>query len=57
MRSPWSTTIAAPRTRSAPRASRDVPLAPREYLEAVYSDLHDTIHRPARRLALQSCCR
>jgi uncharacterized membrane protein SpoIIM required for sporulation/uncharacterized RDD family membrane protein YckC len=29
--------------------------APRsaEYLEAVYSDLHDTVHRPARRILLQ----
>ncbi len=39
-------TIAAPRTPSA------VPLragAPGEYLEATYADLHDIIHRPARR--------
>jgi len=28
------------------------PARPAEYLEAVYSDLHDTVHRPARRLPL-----
>jgi len=28
------------------------PARPAEYLEAVYSDLHDTVHRPARRLSL-----
>jgi len=38
---------------SAARLSAD-PAAARstEYLEAVYSDLHDTIHRPARRMRL-----
>ena len=38
---------------SAARLSAD-PAAARstEYLEAVYSDLHDTIHRPARRMLL-----
>jgi len=35
----------------AARLSRDAEPAPAaEYVEAVYSDLHDTIHRPARRL-------
>jgi hypothetical protein len=34
------------------RLSTDPPRAPSEYLEAVYSDLHDTIHRPARRIGL-----
>jgi uncharacterized membrane protein SpoIIM required for sporulation/uncharacterized RDD family membrane protein YckC len=37
----------------AARSSRDsTPPRAAEYLEAVYSDLHDTIHRPARRTSL-----
>ena len=54
MRWPWSTTIGAPRMRSAPRDCRAIArrARPPEYLEAVYSDLHDTIHRPARRTLL-----
>ena len=44
-------TIGAPRRSSARRASRSPPPRTTEYLEAVYADLHDSIHRPARRAA------
>ena len=37
---------------SAARASTGPAARSAEYLEAVYSDLHDTIHRPARRMPL-----
>jgi uncharacterized membrane protein SpoIIM required for sporulation/uncharacterized RDD family membrane protein YckC len=39
--------LGAARLSTDPEAARSA-----EYLEAVYSDLHDTIHRPARRLRL-----
>jgi uncharacterized membrane protein SpoIIM required for sporulation/uncharacterized RDD family membrane protein YckC len=43
----------AARSVSDARVSKDpATAASSEYLEAVYSDLHDTIHRPARRLGL-----
>ena len=46
-----STSRARSRQR-APGAALPEAAASAEYLDAVYSDLHDTIHRPARRLGL-----
>jgi uncharacterized membrane protein SpoIIM required for sporulation len=40
--------VGAARLSQEPAAARSA-----EYLEALYSDLHDTIHRPARRMGLE----
>jgi hypothetical protein len=52
--SPWSTTIDESRTKSASaRLARTLEAAAVGGISRfVYSDLHDTIHRPARRMGL-----